>query len=57
MRRGKRDVQELIQTTGAEHCWVEHIGPIGCCDDEYLLSALEPIHLGEHLVDNSLGGL
>mmetsp|Transcript_17728 Transcript_17728/g.37483 ORF Transcript_17728/g.37483 Transcript_17728/m.37483 type:complete len:358 (+) Transcript_17728:311-1384(+) len=57
LSRGKRDVEQFVQPARPQHRGVDDVRPVGRGDDEHLPSPLETVHLGQHLVDESLGRL
>lgn len=54
-RRRQIDVEELVESAGTAHGWVEDIGPVGGADDKDLLARLEAVELGEEGVDETCG--
>ena len=52
----QRDVDELIEATGAQHGRVDDVRPVGGADDEHVLLGAHAVHFGEHLVDDAIGG-
>ena len=52
VRRLHRD--SPVETTGAKQSLVEDVGPVGRADDDHAGGRVEPVHLGEDLVQRLL---
>ena len=58
-RRPARGVGRLhrhpsVEAAGPQQRRVEHVGPVGGADDHHLVAGVEPVHLGEDLVEGLL---
>ena len=51
---GERHHDLAVETARAEECGVEHVGAVGRGHHHDALGGLEPVHLGEHLVERLL---
>src|SRR4051794_19240648 len=47
---GQADRDLPIKTAGPQQCWIQYIGPIGCCDDDHAFLGVEAVHLDEQRV-------
>src|SRR6185312_2639969 len=49
--RGKGYLHLPVEAAGAQQRWVEYLGTVGGGDHDHAGGRVEPIHLGQHLVE------
>ena len=48
---GQRNLHRPVETSGAQQCGIEDLGSVGRCQDNYVGSWFEPIHVRQQLVE------